>query len=236
MKRSVISVLLIFLSLSIHGQSNFYKIAAGAGFGVTQSFTEVEKHSFGIAGYGSLDYLFTPFFSIGLELQKGEVNGGEFKQDPKNREFVNSFQAISLNTRLSLGQILDDRHHNTSNLIKGIYLGGGLGMIKSDVVHTTALDPIDYNYAVVDQATSRELLLPVNLGINVNLPDRQGYYRYVVNINLQGNFTFGEGLDGYDDSAITFTSGKPDIFTFISIGVKYNFGPMGLSTKTFRKY
>lgn len=99
MKRILALCFLLNAYLNTAAQSNFYKLSAGAGAGITQSFTEVQKHDFGLAGYGTLDY----------------------------------------------------------------------------------------------------------------------------------------GLDGYDDTKITFKSEKPDIYTFLSIGVKYNFGTMGLSRKTFRR-
>lgn len=236
MKRIIISALFLTFTLSSFAQSNFYKIAVGAGFGATQSFTEVQKHGFGLSGYGTLDYLFTPFASLGLELQKGEVNGGDFKYDPLNREFVNSYQSFALSAKISLGQILNDRYNGPSDLLKGIYLGTGVGVIKNSTLFSTGLDPEDTNFATVETLDSKDLFFPLNLGINVHFADRAGFYRYVLNFNYQANFTLGEGLDGYDDSKVTFQSGTVDIFTFFSVGLKYNFGTMGLSRKNFRKY
>lgn len=236
MKRIIITILFLTSVLSSFAQSNFYKISVGAGFGVTQSFTEVQKHGFGLAGYGTLDYLFTPFTSLGLEVQKGEVNGGDFRNNPLNREFVNSYQSFAVNAKVSLGQILNDNYNGASDVFKGIYLGAGVGVIKNSTLFTTGLDPNDNNFATVDHLDSKDIFFPINLGINVHFPDREGFYRYVINFNYQANVTLGESLDGYDDSRITFQSGTVDIFTFFSLGVKYNFGKMGLSRKTFRKY
>jgi hypothetical protein len=236
LKRIISFILFLASIFPAFAQSNFYKFSIGAGFGATQSFTEVPKHSFGLSGYGSIDYLFTPFASLGLEIQKGEVNGGDFKKDLLNREFVNSYQSFAINAKISLGQIINDRYNGSSDLLKGIYLGVGAGVMKNSTLFSTGLDPNDRNFAIVDNLDSKEVFFPLNLGINVHFPDREGFYRYVLNFNYQANFTLGEGLDGYDDSKITFQSGTPDIFTFFSVGLKYNFGKMGLSRKTFRKY
>jgi hypothetical protein len=235
LKRIIISTLFLASTLSSFAQSNFYKISIGAGFGATQSFTEVQKHGFGLSGYGTLDYLFTPFASLGLELQKGEVNGGDFKNDPLHREFVNSYQSFAVNAKISLGQILSDSYTGPSDLLKGIYFGAGAGVIKNSTRFSTGLDPNDNNFARVDNLNSKDIFFPLNLGVNLHFPDREGFYRYVLNFNYQANITLGEGLDGYDDSKITFQSGTVDIFTLFSVGVKYNFGTMGLSKKTFRK-
>jgi hypothetical protein len=236
LKRIIIFILFLAFTYSAFAQSNFYKISIGAGFGATQSFTEVQKHGFGFSGYGTLDYLFTPFVSLGLELQNGEINGGDFKIAPLHREFVNSYQSFSINAKVSLGQILNDRYNGPSDFLKGIYIGTGVGAIKNSTLYTTGLDPQDTNYATVDNFSSKDIFFPLNLGINVHFADREGFYRYILNFNCQGNFTLGEGLDGYDDSQTTFKSGNIDIYTFFSIGLKYNFGKMGLSAKTFRKY
>jgi len=236
LKRIIITTLFLAAALSSFSQSNFYKFSIGGGFGATQSFTEVQKHGFGLSGYGTLDYLFTPFASLGLEIQKGEVNGGDFKNDPLNREFVNSYQSFAFNAKVSLGQVLNDRYNGPSDLVKGIYMGAGAGVIKSSTLFTTGLDPNNNAFATVDNLDSKDVFFPLNLGINIHFPDREGFYRYVLNLNYQANITLGEGLDGYDDSKITFQSGTVDVFTFFSVGVKYNFGTMGLSRKTFRKY
>lgn len=235
MKKILFSALFAALSWSASAQSNFYKISIGAGAGLTQSFTEVKPHDFGLGGYGTLDYLLTPFISLGVEVQKGEVNGGDFRTNPYYRQFVNSYLATSLNGKVSLGAFLPDGYRGASDLLKGIYFGSGIGMISNKPTYSTGLDPADTNYALVAEASSKDIFLPINLGINIFFADHQGFYRYAVNVNYQANVTLGEGLDGYDDSQVTFKSGNPDIYTFLSVGIKYNFGKMGLSRKTFRR-
>lgn len=238
MKRIFIPILFLAFTTQSYAQSNFYKLSIGAGAGITQSFTEVKKHDYGLAGYGSLDYLLTPFISLGMEVQMGEINGGDFQTDPLNRQFVNSYQAFAFNGKVSLGQFLDDRYryNGTSNFLKGLYIGAGIGAIKNSPLFTTGLIPDEPGHTYTAQATSKDVFFPLNLGINIYFSDRDGFYRYAFNLNYQGNITLGEGLDGYDDSKTTFRSGTPDVYTFFSAGVKYNFGKMGLSRKTFRRY
>lgn len=235
MKRIILTPLLIAVTFSSFAQSNFYKLAIGGGFGITQSYTEVKKNNVGTAGYGTLDYLFTPFISIGIEGQKGEINGGDFNASVLNRQFVNSYTAFSFNGRVSLGQFMGDGYEAASNLARGLYLGTGVGVISNKALYTTGLNPEDPNFVYITEAKSKDIYFPFNLGINFNFADREGFYRYALNFNYQANLTLGEGLDGYDDSKITFTSGNSDIYTFLSVGVKYNFGKMGLSRKTFRR-
>lgn len=235
MKRVSLLTLLLAITLSAAAQSNFYKFSIGGGAGITQSFTEVQKHDFGLAGYGTIDYLLTPFISIGLEGQKGQVNSGDYRTDPKNRQSVNSYTAISVNGKIALGEFVDYRHGGLSRTLRGLYIGSGMGIIKNSVsaIRWTKDEP-DAAPQPGDNASS-EVYFPMNLGINFYFADREDFYRYVLNFNYQANVTLGEGLDGYDDTRTTFKSGKPDIYTLFSVGVKYNFGKMGLSRKTFRR-
>lgn len=236
MKSIIVSALLFFIAFSLSAQSNFYKISVGAGIGATQSFTEVPRHSFGLAGYGTLDYLFTPFVSLGLEIQKGEINGGDYEKDKESRQFVNSYKAFAISGKISLGQVIEDHYRGPANWIRGLYIGSGIGVIQNSTLYSLEADPSTPDYINVLEKTSKDLYLPLNLGVNLYFPDREGFYRYALNINYQGNITTGEDLDGYDNSRVTFKSGKPDIYTFLSIGLKYNFGTIGLSKKTFRTY
>lgn len=236
MKRILISALLLIAISPSFAQSNFYKLSIGAGVGATQSFTEVKKHDFGLSGYGTLDYLFTPFMSLGLEFQKGEVNGGDYYTDPDNRQFVNSYKSFSINGKIALGELMEDRYRGTANLIRGLYFGSGIGVIQNSTIYTLQTDKNDPEFITVLEAPSKDIYFPLNLGINFYFPDREGFYRYALNFNYQANITLGEGLDGYDNSKITFETGKPDIYTFFSVGLKYSFGKMGLSKKSFRGY
>jgi len=236
LKRILIITVLLAITFSSFAQSNFYKFSVGAGAGVTQSFADLRKHDFGVAGYGTLDYLLTPFLGIGLEFQKGEINGGSIRTDPYNRQFINSYQAGSFNFKISLGQIIDFNYNNPLNNLRGLYFGTGIGVIKNKMKGINRYSFTDPAIYYPGDDTSTEIYFPLNLGINFYFPDHDGFYRYVLNFNCQSNITLGEGLDGYDNTSITHKSGKPDIYAFYTVGVKYNFGKLGLFKKTFRRF
>lgn len=239
--KTTLTILLLSFSLGLAAQSNFYKFSVGAGGGVTQSFADLQKHDFGIAGYVVADYLFTPFVSLGLEIQAGEINGGDKNTDKDHRQFINSFKAVTANGKLYLGALTDYEHNGFLNAIKGLYAGAGLGIIQNNVKNVRikpypngTIDANSYVFPGLDK--SKEVLIPLNLGINFYIPDREGAYRYVINFNYQANVSLGEGLDGYDDSSVRLVNGKPDVYTYFSLGIRYNFGSIGLSRKTFRSY
>ncbi|MCX2453050.1 hypothetical protein OQX61_17370 [Pedobacter sp. PLR] len=231
MKAIITGCLSLLTFIHAKSQSNFYKISAGGGFGLTQSFTDVKKHDFGLAGNAVLDYYFTPFISLGLEGQMGEINGGDARNDPYGRQFINSYKAVNLNTKFALGSLIDYNPGSFANNIKGLYFGTGLGVVMNSVSNVRK-STLEQEKPFPGKNESSDMVVPLNLGINFYFADRSGYTRYLLNLNYQSNLTMGEGLDGYDDSSVKFKTGNPDIYTFFSVGFRYQFGSIGLTNKT----
>lgn len=231
MKTALISFLTLLLCFNAFAQSNYYKLSLGAGYGLTQSFTDIQSHDFGQSAYGTLDYFFTPFLSLGGELQSGKIKGGDPATDPHERAFVNSYKAATLNGKLYLGALVDYDRSAFLNSIKWLYAGGGAGLVRNRL---TSIERIQKStgYKFPGRSASYEMVVPLNLGINFYFPDRTGNDRFAINVNFQSNITVGEGLDGYDDSSTTFRNGFPDIYNFYTIGLRYHLGVLGLSKKS----
>jgi hypothetical protein len=230
----ILTCIFLACSFCVTAQSSFYKISLGGGAGITRSYADLPEKNNAVAVYGTVDYLFTPFISLGLEVQQGQVKGGQNKVDPYGRRFANDYRSVTINGKLALGNLVDYKNNVWFNHLKGLYVGSGFGFIQNRV---NQLDRGIEN--APDQLYipfTKEPVIPLNIGMNYFFPDRYGQYRYVANINIQSNITIGEGLDGYDSTIATFRNGKPDIFSFFSLGIKYNFGPEGVSQKTFKKY
>ena len=231
MKTVVASFFALFLCLTTVAQSNFHKLSLGAGFGSTTSFTDVEKRDFGLAGYGTLDYYFTPFLNIGMEVQKGEIAGGDVATDPNERQFINTYTSLTLNGKIALGSFIDYERNSFANAIKHLYAGAGIGLIRNkmkSVIRYPSSNPT-YKFPGVD--SGNDIVVPLNLGINFYVGGKSGIRRLAINLNVQGNVTIGEGLDGYNDSPIKFENNNPDIYTYYSLGLKYHFGQVGISRK-----
>jgi hypothetical protein len=229
LRATYITLLLVFIGSFSFAQSNYFKMSLGFGGGINKSYTDVYKGSFGHTAYGVFDYYLTPFVSVGLEGQYGIVQGGDIETDLHNRQFVNKYTAISANVKLMLGELVDyDRNEFLYN-IRGLYLGFGIGVINNKITDIVRYKPI---WAAIDPGygpfpgkdKSLNLSAPINLGFNYYINDGYGYMRYVININAQSNFTFGEGLDGYNDASTKFKNYSPDVYNTYTIGFKYLFG------------
>jgi hypothetical protein len=230
----ILTSILLTFSLSVLAQSRFYKFSIGGGAGFTKSYADLHEHNYGEAIYGTADFFFTPFLSLGVEAQNGTVKGGQSNQDPSGLRFTNSYRSATLNGKVFLGTFINYQRSSFLEQIKGLYVGAGVGLLQNRVFDLKRNDRNEPDR--VYQPFTNEAIIPMSLGFNYYRPNRYGHYRYVVNLNYQSNITLGEGLDGYDSSTIRYKNGNPDVYTYLTLGLKYNFGPIGLSKKTFKRY
>ncbi|GAA4204778.1 hypothetical protein GCM10022289_23270 [Pedobacter jeongneungensis] len=236
LRATYITLLLVFIGSFSFAQSNYFKMSYGFGGGVNKSYTDVYKGGFGYTAYGVFDYHITPFVTFGLEGQYGMVQGGDIETDPHNRQFVNKYKTLSVNVKLMLGEVVDYDKSEFLYNIRGLYLGLGVGVVNNNITDIVRYKP---SWAAYDpgygpfpgQDKSNNLLVPINFGFNYFINDGYGYMRYIININAQSNFTFGEGLDGYNDSSTKFKNYSPDVYNTYTIGFKYMLG----SIKSYRK-
>ncbi|WP_406824562.1 hypothetical protein [Pedobacter sp. KACC 23697] len=208
----------------------------GFGGGVNKSYTDVYQGSFGYTAYGVFDFHITPFVTFGLEGQYGMVQGGNIETDPHNRQFVNQYTALSANAKLMLGEVVNYDKSEFLYNIRGLYAGLGIGVIKNNITDIVRYKPSwaanDPGYGPFPgEDKSLNLLVPLNFGFNYFINDGYGYMRYIININAQSNFTFGEGLDGYNDASNKFKNYSPDVYNTYTIGFKYMLGKI----KSYRK-
>lgn len=211
------TVFLFFLCLNSgsFAQSNFYKFTVGAGYGLTVTFPDT-KTLYGLAGYASLDYNLTPFLTLGTEIQKGKLTGGD---KSINYGFTNFYSSMTFNGKIHAGEFMSSRDLNNVllNTFRGIYIGGGVGVIKNNV----------YLFETKSHGITRDIVFPLDIGVNFYFRNRWGYSRIILNLNLQTTAFLEDNMDGNLNPNSNFN----DIYNFYTIGVKYNFGPFGLDRK-----
>ncbi|MDB5019610.1 MAG: hypothetical protein JWQ28_737 [Pedobacter sp.] len=229
MKKIYILILCVSISLQAFSQENFYKFSLGAGAGITRVFGDLNESRNSMAVYGTADYYLIPFVSLGVEAQIGHLIGGD-KNGPYLRYFNNHYATGSLNAKAHLGAFFDKGFRSTPflDVINGIYFGAGIGLMRNRVSET--YHPLtNGKRPTYDQGRDQSIdaLIPLNVGIDYAIKDFRGYDRFLINLNFQGNLSFGEGMDGYDDSPVYTHNQYADIYIYPSIGIKYNFGFVG---------
>ena len=226
MKRIYILLICALAGLQANAQTNFYKVALGGGAGFTVGYGDLNKQVMSPAVYGTADFFFTPYVSVGLEGQLGRIKGGDTSLNYKN--FSNRYKAMSANVRVAGGAFMRHTYRPTifRKLVRGVYLGTGIGLLRSNI--TDRFPTVNAN-PLINQGKRRswDALVPLNVGINYGIREKNGYERIVINLNYQVNPTFGEGMDGFDENPLFVANTSSDAYTFTSIGIKYKFGPVG---------
>ena len=223
------TLLLCFFLLGVVSVSNAQikkiEYVVGLGLGANLSYTDVKQGNWGNSVSANFDYFISPEIAVGLELQYGLVQGGDYITDPYNRQFSNRYASFTLNGKAMVVRFLDYERSDFLYSIRGLYAGVGLGVIKNHIISVVRFSPqypaeLGYKpYPGKDD--SFNMIVPLNLGYDFNILESGFIGRFILNVNAQSNFTFGEGLDGYE--SYSGKAGSPDIFNVYSVGIKYVF-------------
>jgi hypothetical protein len=205
-----------------------HNFTVGVGGGATELFGDFATGITKYAGRVYIDYNFTPFITAGIEGQYGSLGAKGYYEDPNHRigkiSIVNIYNAADANVHLAVGQFLDyqDEQSKIMELVGGIYIGTGIGMINSNTTPTIIRNPGAKGDPLVGfHNTSSDIFIPANIGINIPLPRIFGIPDLLLNINGQDNYVFSAYADGYHSP----TSHSSSIaYVFVSAGLSFSFG------------
>lgn len=224
MRKKLLSTFIgLFLFGIVAAYAQFSRpISVGAGAGATFNLTDLGNVESKFAFYGELDYLITPYISVGLHGEKGTLTGNGYESEFKNRYF-----AGNLNGKVRLGQFLDHSNNysyytlgaNTfSRILSNIYVGAGAGLVKNRIARK--LDP-RYADAIVNQGGELaedlgEIHFVIPLNVGVDIPFGRTLYgpQWAINVNYQHTLTTNDNLDG-------IINRNNDQYGFVSVGLKY---------------
>ncbi|MFD2863567.1 hypothetical protein ACFSYC_02600 [Mucilaginibacter antarcticus] len=231
----------MFSTLITRAQGGSYNYGRyGIGFNASRNrpYADLKQandgKSFNVTGY----YNVTPYIPLGLEIQSGDLSGGNIVTDQYKRQYKNQYVAVIAHGDFTLGEIIDYDNSFFMHLFKDIYFGTGVGLVsnKMTFIQRTNLNPSDVypvgSYTFPGQDKSMELMVPLRVGIDLKIYNSYSEPFMSVNIGYIHNVTWGEGLDGYTDPASGFKNNSPDQYRQIVVGVKFNFGSTVPYTKS----
>ncbi len=197
-------------------------VSIGAGAGGTINLTDLGNVESKFAFYGELDYLITPFISVGLHGEKGTLAGNGYESDFKNRYF-----AGNINGKIRVGQFLEGAKNysyytlqaNTlSRILSNVYVGAGAGLVKNRISRNISTLYANYLESVGGEVSKDvgEIHFVVPLNVGVDIPFGRTLYgpQWAINVNYQHTLTFNDNLDGIINK-------NNDQYGFVSVGVKY---------------
>jgi len=190
----------------------------GLGVGLATINTHYQSNPAQVVGVGSLDYDFSPYFSIGLEAQGGQLKGVDNLGHLYYQTSTNQYLDANVNFKVAIGAISDfDALNNFQDALKNIYIGAGVGRLRTDntfIIYSSQVRP-QYTMAILQMWS-----FPFNLGTNINLRGPNGADRFSINPNFQFSYVNNYYLDGYRTSDFSHLKG---FYNVTSIRLKYKF-------------
>ncbi|AYL98498.1 hypothetical protein [Mucilaginibacter celer] len=246
MKKYFLLFVLLAASAMAKAQSGFNYYEWGAGFGASygRGYDDLNRQVAHPGGSLNLTYNYSPYVPMSLEIQFGTLEGGGRTPDKDlyGRYSKNHYKALVLHADMQMGEIIDYDNSFFLNAIKNFYIGTGIGAIsnsmKGNDIQRTNL--YLYNgpntYVFPGKNSSVNLMVPIRLGYEFKIYDDYDQVGYTITLGYQHAYTFGEGLDGYNDNSQKFKNNAPDQFAMFTLGFKYNFGNTVSYTKLVRNF
>lgn len=232
MKKLFVFFFVLIQAIAAKSQSyNYNMFGIGANVSSVYPYADLAiaktTNAFNITAY----YNYSPYIPIGLEYQMGTLSGGSRKLDTHGREYTNNYKALIVHADLYLGQVIEYDFSTALHILKDVYIGTGVGVISNNVTDNIARVQQGTGYVFPGSDKSANIITPLRVGYEFRVNNSYGEQFMGINVGYITNITWGEGLDGYDDSSKNFKNNAPDLYRQIVVGVKFNFGP----TQSFYK-
>jgi hypothetical protein len=227
LKKCVLMLALCLAISTARAQSgyDFKQYDLGLGLDFNSAYTDAQTVVSTKSARLSFNYNFTPFVNYVVELQTGDLKGGNALTTTTGREFTNSFNSVILRAQLQAGEVIDYSQGGLANAFKSLYISSGIGFVVNHITEINRYSVQTPGYYTDGENNSYQLLLPVRLGYEFKLYNKYGEPGFKIDLGYQYNFILGDSLDG-------FTAGKQkDAYAQFGIGIKFAIG----GRATYRK-
>lgn len=211
----------------VYGQIDYYYgrnnrgVRISAGVGAATLVTHFNHNPPQLTYLGSLDYDFSPFLSFGFEGQYGKLRGEDDVHHLRYYSSTNKYISATANFRVAFGQFFNfERRNDLHDIIERLYLGVGAGVIHNKITFEDHPDGSSSTIYGDPHPYGNYLLIPMNLGTNIDLPGVLGIDRVSINPNFQLNYVNSLYLDGFQSSQYSSLKG---FYNVVSVKLKYKF-------------
>ncbi len=246
MKKFILFFVLAFAAVAAKAQSGYkyYEWGWGGGVGYGRAYADTKRQEYHPMFNLNIAYNYNPYLPVALEFQFGTLSGGGRTRDRDQfgRQYKNNYKALILHADLQAGDIINYSNSGFLNIIKNFYIGTGAGAVSNNLtdIQRTNLyienGPIGATDGFNGKNKSTELVIPLRIGYEFKIYDSYNQPGYTITIGYEHNYTFSEGLDGYDDTPQLFKNNAPDQYAHFTIGFRYNFGNTVSYNKLIRDF
>jgi hypothetical protein len=181
-------------------------------YGDAQTITSTKSVHF------NFNYNVSPFVNYVVELQTGDLKGGDALTTSTGRQFTNQFTSVMFRGQLQAGELIDYTQSKMANAFKNFYVSSGIGFVVNHITSINRTSVIDPTFYTAGEDNSNQLLIPLRFGYEFKVFNSYTQPSFKVDLGYQYNFIMGDGLDG-------FTIGsKHDSYSQVSIGIKFAVG------------
>lgn len=197
----------------------------GFGLGSSKMYGDLKYSNPQPVYLGYFEKNVTPSISTGWTISVGDLSS----RDPFTylRSF-NHFTSVDQHVTIELATLFGLAYrefydYTLLRLIGGVYVGGGLGIINSNMKRQAEFNP-DLPGSINTQSptmlkSSTALYMPMNLGYNLYIPKLWIFKGCVFNFNYQYSMTMSDFVDGYDPNLVA--NKKNDVYTVTSVGFRF---------------
>ncbi|MFD2147803.1 hypothetical protein [Mucilaginibacter antarcticus] len=204
---------------------NYKQYEFGIGLDFNTPYTDAQTSKSSRSARLNFTYNATPFVNYVVEMQTGNLQGGDALNTTTGRQFTNAYNAVMLRGQLQGGEILDYSDGGVKNALKNLYVSSGLGVILNDLKEINRYSIKVPGFYTPGSDKSKQLVVPLRLGYEFKIYNSYSEPHIKIDLGYQYNFILGDGLDGFEAGT------QKDSYAQFGIGIKYAFGQIA----TYRK-
>jgi hypothetical protein len=197
----------------------------GFGLGSSKMYGDLKYSNPQPVYIGYFEKNVTPSISTGWTISVGDLSSRDpFTYLRSFNHFTSVDQHITIEMATLFGLAYREFYDYTLlRLIGGMYVGGGLGIINSNMKRQAEFNSNLPGSTPTESPTmlksSTALYMPLNLGYNLYIPKLWIFKGCVFNFNYQYSMTMSDFVDGYDPNLVA--NKKNDVYTVTSVGFRF---------------
>jgi hypothetical protein len=217
-KTTILTLIMCLTALLAKAQLgfNYDQYDVGFGFSLNSVYGDAETSPMRPAVHFNLTFNATPYINYVWEAQIGQMAGGDSLTDKSGRQFASSFVSYQFRGQLQLGELIDYQRGGLANVVKNLYVSGGIGMVYDDITTINRYSSKVPGFYTGGDNSAAELFVPVRIGYEFKMYNSYNEPNIKIDIGYEYNHVFGDELDGFKTGTTT------DTFTQVYIGVKFS--------------
>lgn len=219
-RRFLLLILSFFAVTAAKAQIGYDYAQYDLGFGgsINKVYGDAQTITATKSAHVNFNYNVSPYINYVIELQTGELKGGDSLATSTGRQFTNVFTSVIFRAQVQAGEVIDYSQSNFANALKNLYLSTGIGFVVNHITHINRYSITTPDFYTAGNNNSNEILVPARIGYEFKVFNKYDQPSFKVDLGYQYNFVLGDDLDGFS------IGNKKDAYAQYTIGIKFDIG------------